>query len=190
MSQSTFCEHIVKQKCQGKFLIYKILLIALYSAVAIFPSLAIIVFAPSSLTVPFLLVIATVVTILVTFTWKYTSLEYEYQIVDDTILFTKIFGKSRRVCEIEMPMSAFTVVGAHTPESEKYLSELLVDRTYLFISSFNAENIHFGVFNADDDICIVFFEATDDILFKIRRYSPGAIRAYEREMRAIQHKIN
>ena len=188
MTHSTFCEHIVKQKCQGKFLIAKILLGALYGAIAIVPSFIIIMFAPPYLIIPFLLVIASVIFVLFRLTWKYTNVEYEYQVIEDSILFTRIIGRSKRVCDIEMPIRAFSLLGAHNPDAEKYLSELLVDRSYLFISSFNAENIHFGVFDAEGETCIVFFEATEDVLAKIRRHNPSAIRAYEREMRSIQLK--
>ena len=96
MTQNTFCEHIVKQKAQGRFLIYKILLIALYVALLLLPSVAIILFAPPNLIVPFLLIIATVTFFVFKLTWKLTCLEYEYQIIDDTIIFSKIFGKTKR----------------------------------------------------------------------------------------------
>ncbi len=187
--QGAFCEHIVKQKAQGKFLIFKILAIAFYIALAVIPSGIIIAFAPANLTVPFLIVIAAVVFITFKLTWKYTCLEYEYQIIDDTISFTKIYGKTRRKTVIEMPMRAFTTLGAHTPESEKYLGELLVNRTYLYISSFNAENIYFGVFNANDEVCIVFFEATDTAISKLKKYGSSAMRTLEREIKRIEGKI-
>ena len=118
MTHSTFCEHIVKQKCQGKFLIAKILLGALYGAIAIVPSFIIIMFAPPYLIIPFLLVIASVIFVLFRLTWKYTNVEYEYQVVEDTILFTRIIGRSKRVCDIEMPIRAFFLLGAQKMQEE------------------------------------------------------------------------
>lgn len=183
MTQNTFCEHIVRQKCQGKFLIFRILLISLYAALLILPSFAIILFAPPNLIVPFLLVIASVVFLIFKLTWKLTCLEYEYQIIDDTIIFSKIYNRSRRKCLIEMPIRAFTVLGKYTHEAEGYLSHLLVDKSYLLISSFTAESIYFGVFEADGRKCIVFFEPTESSEMKLRRFAASAIRAYEREIK-------
>lgn len=183
--QNAFCEHIVKQKTQGKLLIVKIALVCLYIALLLLPSLAIIIFAPSNLTMTFLVIIAVVVFLIFKFTWKLTSIEYEYQIIEDSIIFTKILGKTKRKTIIEMPIRAFTMLGEHSEKSEKYLSTLMVDRTYLFISSYAAESIYFGLFDAKDEKCIVFFEATDNARLKLKKYAPGAIRAYEREIQKI-----
>lgn len=183
MTQNTFCEHIVKEKCRGKVLAFKVLLIALYISLLVFPSLFIIMRAPSSLTVAFLIVIATVVFIIFKLTWRLTNVEYEYQIIDDTIIFTKILDKTRRKTVIEMPQKKFSVLGKYTPDSEKYLSRLLVDRSFLMISSFDADNIYFGVFEADDLTCIVYFEATENAIQKLKKYASGAMRAYERELK-------
>ncbi len=183
MTQNSFCEHIIKQKCQGKLLITKIFFIALYVFLLTLPSFAIIMFAPPNLIVPFLLVIASVVFILFKLTWKFTCVEFEYQIVDDSIIFSKIYGKSKRTALIEMSIKAFNIIGAYSEESEKYLKELLVDRSYLLISSLDAENIYFGVFDADGEKCIVFFEVTDTALQKLKKYGSGAMRAYERTIK-------
>ncbi len=183
MQHNTFCEHIVKQKCEGKFLVFRILLIILYASLGILPSSAIILLAPTGLIVPFLLVIATVVFVIFKLTWRLTCLEYEYQIFDDSIIFSKIYGRSRRKSLIEMPIRAFSVLGKYTAESEKYLSHLLVDKNHLLISSFSADNIYFGVFDSDGKKCIVFFEATEAAETRLKRQGSSAMRAYEREIR-------
>lgn len=183
MTQNIFCEHIVKQNCKGKFLIYKILLVALYIALIILPSIAIILFSPSIFTVPLLIITASAVFLIFKLTWKLTQVEYEYQIIDDTIVFSKIYGRTKRKTVIEMPIRAFSILGKHSPDAEKYLSNLLVDKSFLFISSFNAENIYFGIFEADGQKCIIFFEITDVAEMKLRRYAPSAMRAYDREIK-------
>lgn len=183
MTQNTFCEHIVKQKRQGKLLVIKILIIALYIALEIIPTVALIALAPSFLLVPFILIVTTVVVIIYKITWKYTCIEFEYQIIDDTIIFTKIYGKTKRKNILEMPIRAFSVLGAHTAEAEKYLSELLVDKSFLFISSFDAENIYFGEFEAEGEKCIIFFEVNEATSLRLKRHAPLAIRAYERKIK-------
>jgi hypothetical protein len=112
-----------------------------------------------------------------------TNIEYEYQLIDDTIVFTKILGRTRRRTIIEMPQKTFSLLGKYTPESEKYLSRLLVDKSFLLLSSLDAESIYFGVFEADGLTCIVYFEATETTIQRLKRYAAGAMRAYDREMK-------
>lgn len=183
MIQNAFCEHIVKQKTQGKILVYKILLAALYATLLILPSFAIILFAPPFLIVPFLLIILTLVIVIFKLTWRLTCIEYEYQIIDDTIIFSKIYGRTKRKTFVEMPIRAFEVLGKYSDESEKYLSRLLVDKSLLFISSFTADNIYFGVFEDSGEKNIIFFEINESAKAKIARYGSIALRAYDREIR-------
>ena len=147
------------------------------------PLFLILTLCPVFLWVPFILVIATITVIAILMTWKYTSVEFEYSIVGDTISFVSIYGKKSRKGKLSVAIKDFSEIGKYTDAAEKHLEEVVIDRDYLFISHLMAEHLYYGLFDDDGDKCIVYFEATDKALSLIKKYNFSAFRAYEREIK-------
>ena len=183
MFEGNAYEHIVKQKVEGNLLYKKICLILAYIIIFTMPLFLILTLCPVFLWVPFILVIATITVIAILMTWKYTSVEFEYSIVGDTISFVSIYGKKSRKGKLSVAIKDFSEIGKYTDAAEKHLEEVVIDRDYLFISHLMAEHLYYGLFDDDGDKCIVYFEATDKALSLIKKYNFSAFRAYEREIK-------
>lgn len=189
MLEGSAYEHIVKQKVEGNLLYKKICLILAYIIIFTMPLFLILTLCPVFLWVPFILVIATITVISILMTWKYTSVEFEYSIVGDTISFVSIYGKKSRKGKLTVAIKDFSEIGKYTDAAEKHLEGVIIDRDYLFISHLMAEHLYYGLFNDDGDKCIVYFEATDKALSLIKKYNPSAFRTYEREIKKFAASI-
>ena len=103
---------------------------------------------------------------------RYSSLEFEYTMVEGVVTFSEIFGKSTRRVARELEIRACAVIA---PIDDAKLSDFGAVDEYFAVSSMNAENIYGMAFDGEKGKkTIVYFEATDEALRICRAYNPRA----------------
>ena len=104
-------------------------------------------------------------------TAAYGEVAYEYSIVSGEAEFAKIFGDRFRRKWFTVKLSDFEVVA---PYSGRYADDAdngSYDRIYKAISSFDAEDIYYGIWTDEDGRkCIVFMELIPKSLKMMRSY--------------------
>ena len=174
MNDSQNYEKLIQKKTEGKLLLSKISLVILYVVFAVVCVLLIIFPGKAN---PLLFVLAALIEwILIKFTWRLTQIEYEYAIFDGIFVLSKILGKSSRRDIFESKLSEATKVA---PYAEQYIIELntkKVERIIKAISSENADNVWFILFEKENgDAAVILFEADEKSLKLIRRSCHRAV---------------
>ena len=174
MNDSQNYEKLIQKKTEGKILLSKTLLIILYSVIAIVCVLLIIFLGDAN---PLLFVLAAVLEwLLITFSWKLTQVEYEYAIFEGVFVLSKILGKLNRKDIFENDLSEATMVAPYSDQYKKDVEAKGIDRVIKSISSENAENIWFILFERENgEKTVVLFEADEKCLKLIRRRCPRAV---------------
>ena len=113
------------------------------------------------------------------FTWRYVSVEYEYSITSGELTFSKIFGsRSRRTVLKLMLRDALRIAPLDNTEEARKASEYLPEREFWAISSQNASDVYFILFEykqgGSSHRAIFYFEATQKALQICRFYNPSA----------------
>lgn len=173
-------EYIVKQRAEGDLLAKKIWCILGY---VIFPVAAIVLimnlFYGSFLLVPALVAVIGVEIFLIFFTWRFTHVEFECSILDNTLTITKIVARSHRKTCLELDIKAFYEIGLFTPEVSEKMESKTLDKDYIFISSLDSENIYYGIFAEGEEQCVLYFETTTEAFAHIRKLNLSAVRRAE-----------
>ena len=174
MNDSQNYEKLIQKKTEGKILLSKTLLIILYSVIAIVCVLLIIFLGDAN---PLLFVLSAVLEwLLITFSWKLTQVEYEYAIFEGVFVLSKILGKLNRKDIFENDLSEATMVAPYSDQYKKDVEAKGIDRVIKSISSENAENIWFILFERENgEKTVVLFEADEKCLKLIRRRCPRAV---------------
>ena len=118
---------------------------------------------------------------LVFFTWRYVSVEYEYSITSGELTFSKIFGnRSRRTVLKLMLRDAIKIAPLDNEFEAKKAGEYLPEREFWAISAQNAPDVYFILFEYDTgkggekQRAVFYFEATQKALQVCRFYNPSA----------------
>ena len=114
--------------------------------------------------------------IIVFFTWRYVSVECEYQILDGEMKFMEIYGSKnmRELCRVRV--SAMTRIAPYSGEYKAEADAISEDNRCLCVSSMDASDIYFAKFkNVAGEDCVVFFEATEKTLKVLRYYNSETI---------------
>lgn len=169
MSDSAFCEILVKRKCEGSllakrlgFLFVCFVFAMLWSVITVLLS-----FSPAIIALGVLLT-----AFFVYMSLKLTVLEYEYSIVNGTLYFAKIFGKTRRREVFDIDIKRIDTFGNYTKEIQENFKE---DGAKLFIalSSSKIQNAKYVKFKDSGDTTHVFvFECNEEMEKKIKSHNP------------------
>ena len=114
--------------------------------------------------------------IIVFFTWRYVSVECEYQILDGEMKFMEIYGSKnmRELCRVRV--SAMTRIAPYRDEYKAEADAISEENRCLCVSSMDASDIYFAIFkNVAGEDCVVFFEATEKTLKVLRYYNSETI---------------
>ncbi len=164
---TNYTEQTVSQKPEGKFRLYRILMAAAYVVYAL--TFFIIC---TEVKLPMLIALLPVTTwILVFFTWRYVSVEYEYFLGNGILTFTKVYGGRTRRVLFALPIRDMETVAplADSAEAVKKAAAVLDLR-----GSEKAPGAYcFTAKDADGNTVAVLFSATEKAL-KILKYYNGA----------------
>ncbi len=173
-------EYIVRQKTEGDLLAKKILCITGY---ILFPVAAVILvvnlFYGSLLLIPALIAVTGVELLLIFFSWRFTHIEFESVIHDNSLTITTIVARSRRKVSLELDIKAFYEIGLFTPEASEKMEGKTLHKDYVFISSLESESIYYGIFSEGEEQCALYFETTPEAFSHIRKLNLSAARRAE-----------
>jgi len=173
-SLSDSYEYTVKQKQEGKILLRKILLIAVYILYVI---TVLTVALLTRLAAPAIAFIPITLWILIHFTYLYCNIEYEYSMMDGYITFSTIYGSRKRKEGFSMRISAFEKVCPYNEDYAKILEQFDPSRIYSAFSSENTpDDPYFAIFkDKNGKKCVFFFEATNRALRIMKYYNENTV---------------
>lgn len=158
-------EYIVKQKSEGIWRWRRFAMILLYTVLTL-------AFLGTFIAIKFPWAIAflpLLVWMLIYFTWRYVSPEYEYSTLSGEITFTTIYGGKTRKALFTANIKDFQTIAPYDEAAEAYVSAQRCNRDFLCMSSLQAPDLYYGIFMLEDEKCVVYFEATEKAL-KILKY--------------------
>ena len=143
----------------------------------IFFSLFIVWSATQGISFPILILGALLTGSAVLFTWKYTSLEYEYSVTGNYFSLAKIYGKRTRKAVWEIDLKRATLIAPCTEEYRSQAEKSSPSRILHVTSQADAPNTWLLLWNdeAEDANMVLIFEANDKLLSILRRVSPRAL---------------
>ena len=173
MEEFQLYEYVVAPKKEGKYRLKRTLLICAY-AVLIMTLVALLASFPA-LTPVFALSLV-FMCIVVFFTWRFVSVEYEYSIVSGEVTFSEIYGgrTRRKILTFRLKDCAMIVPAQDRLQAEK--AELYgAVHTYSALITAGSPDAYIAAFeNEKKEKCLVYFEATEKALKICRFYNPSA----------------
>lgn len=170
MDSPGYSEYVVAKKAEGKNLLLRILLITLYVLFALS------YFIFFTVVLPIVMLIALLplfVWMLIFFTWRYASVEIEYQIVSGVVTFYHIYGRRSRRKKFAYKIKDMLTVAPmdRTHESDYTKSTL----THDFRGSAKSPDSYYFTYKDNaGKTCVVYFEATARTLKSFRYYNSAA----------------
>ena len=163
-------EYTVAQKSEGKWSIYRWLMLSGYVLFAAGYFIA----AYLSGFIPLVAILPLLLWILVYFTYRYVKPEYKYEISEAYLKFYRIYGKKAkevtriRICDADfiIPLeSAITEIQRYSPS-----------RTYSAIPSKDSTDLYVILYKNDSqDACAFMFKATAEALKCLKFYNGNTV---------------
>lgn len=158
-------EYIVKQKSEGVWRWRRFAMVALYVLLTL-------AFLVTFLAINFpwaITFLPLLVWMLIFFTWRFVSPEYEYAMLSGEITFTTIWGGKTRKKLFSVNIKDFSAIAPYDEAAEAFVSAQKCNRDFRCMSSLQAPDLYYGIFMLEDEKCVVYFEATEKAL-KILKY--------------------
>lgn len=180
MNEFNTYEYVVAQKSEGKWKVRRVLLVIGY-IVFVLGLLSIGIF--SRLLVPLLALTPIAVWILVFCTWRYVSLEYEYNITSGVFTLSNIYGGKSRKKLLEVQVKDLVTVAPYNyelPETVERADETIrrfaPEKEYVAVSSFDSPDVYYALYTdkETEEKVIIWFEATSKALKVFRFYNAPA----------------
>lgn len=169
MNENNEFDYTVAKKPEGKYRLYRLLMIIGYVlfGAGYFIGLAIAHLYPIMAFTPLL------VWILVFFTWRFVSIEYRYETVSGGIKFYTVYGGKKKKLALDMRIKEFYEITPVNSETRVRIFGTHYDRSYFLSRSENDDtDKYFATFkNSEGKECIVYFEATEQLLKILRFYN-------------------
>ena len=175
MNEFSTYEFVVAQKSEGKWRLARIGLVLLYVCFVLGAMLT----GISLNVLPPLALVPVFTWMLVFFTWRYVSVEYEYSITSGEFVFSKVFGNRSRRTVLKLMLRDATRIAPldHAEEAAK-ATAFRPEREFSAISSQYASDVYFILFEyqtgKEKHRAILYFEATQKALQICRFYNPSA----------------
>ncbi len=167
-------EYTISEKKTPRLRLRRAGLITLY---ILFPIVILVIVATSkvgALFAPMCAFLAIATWMLVFFTWRYVSIEYEYTVVSGRVTFCKIYGGRSRKKITEFMIKEAEAIAPDNKANADKIKYFSPDKEYNCISAPGAEDAYFMTFrNEEGTKCVVRFEATSKMLGICRFYNPS-----------------
>ena len=176
------CEHVVPRKKEGA---YRFLKTAIIAAWIVIPAIIIMVCLAlvTTLELDFLWVSIFLIPLFAflgakigPITAAYGEISYEYSIVSGEVEFAKIFGDRFRRKWFTVKLSEMEVLAPYDGIYADKADNGNYDKIYKAVSSFDAPNIYYGIWQDEDGKrCIVFMEMIPKSLKMARSYNHSTV---------------
>ena len=168
---SNFVNYGVKKKAEGKYGLKRTLFILMYILI---PAAIAGVFIAIKI-LPILATLPVFLWMLIFFTWRYASVEYEYIILDGEFRMLKVYGsKSMRVL-VSTRVSGMTAIAPYDSEHKAAADAVPAANRIEAVSTMSAPDIYYAIFTEDNEEYAVFFEATAKTLKALRYYNESTV---------------
>lgn len=109
-------------------------------------------------------------------TLAFGEVAFEYTVASGEMSFAKIFGNRFRREWFSLKLSDMEVCAPLTPQAERDIERLDVQKRYVAVSSDKAEHIYYAVFtNSKNERCLMYFEVIKKSLKLIKNYYPATV---------------
>lgn len=172
----------VAMKPEGKIKLYRFLLICLYVLIPVV-AIGLMMFSSNGgLFAIFGCLLCLADVILIFFTWRYVSFDYEYEIASGKVTFKKVLNAfNHRIPkpQMEFMLKECSAIEPYNnpdyPESMKKYEAAQVEKVYWGLSSTKAADAYYALFeDANGKKCAFLFEATGDTLKRCKWYNKDA----------------
>ena len=179
MQEFSTYEFVVSQKIEGKWRLARFGLLLMYVLFVVVCFAVGITFK----VLPPLALVPIFTWMLVFFTWRYVSVDYEYSITSGELTFSKIFGNRSRHKELTLTLrDAVRIAPLENAAEAERATAYRPEIEFSAISSLSAPDIYFILFEhkyrehgkEKTKRAIFYFEATDKALQICRFYNPGS----------------
>ncbi|MBQ8004972.1 MAG: hypothetical protein IJ303_01505 [Clostridia bacterium] len=164
MSEFSTYEYVVSQKIEGKWKLKKLGMLLLYFLFIV----GWFIFGFWSKMFPLLALMPITLWMLVFFTWRYVKVEYEYSMVSGEVTFSNIYGGRSRKQTISFRIKDCRLIAPLATHEHK-IKDYAPEKIFSAVSSSKAADVYFAVFEKDEKLYAVYFEATAKAL-KIFKY--------------------
>ena len=103
--------------------------------------------------------------------WKLFNVEYEYSMTSGIMTFSRINGGIRRKQLLSLHIKEMQEIAPYDEEARLHLETLPLVKNHVLVSHMGADNIYYAVFKQEDDLQVVYFEATEKALHILRYYN-------------------
>lgn len=169
-------EYIIKPQRGGKRLLYRVLTVV---GIAVVSATAILIFLnllPFQIFMPASLAILSLSVALGFILLRLMSVEYEISIGRTELSVVNIHGKGWRRPALDLPISQISEVGIYDDDAYERLSKRPIHRSVTCISSFDAPDIYYALFELDGETGLICFEADENAINRLRSLNPRAFR--------------
>lgn len=164
-------EYAATQKAEGKWLIYRILLISLYVLYAA----GYFVFIFITRMIPLGALIPVTLWIIIYFTWKYTRPDYKYIIEAGKLTFYVIYGNKKNHLKTEIRISSAEKI-APVRDISADISEFAPEIVYNALPCQNTADAYAALYkNEAGKRCVFYFVATAQALKLLHFYNSRTI---------------
>ena len=173
MTEFQIYEYTVKPQTKGLWLRRKIGAIILYFVFAAVYFVISGLLLDGALFYPMLFALPLILFGIILFSWKYTKVEFEFQLEGDTLKISEIYGKSARKKKLEVAVRDFIEIAPYTADSQEHVESFAPEKDFLFFSSLDSPALCYGLFKgAEDKLWVVYFDVTDEMVRRLRRLNP------------------
>ena len=163
------CEYSVMQRIEGKWLLFRVLLVISYVLffIGYFAFAVIIKFYPIAGFTPLF------TWMLVYFTWRHVSVTYRYEIVSGEMIFTKILSDRFKKKMFRLRIKTLDRIAPATDRIEKSRIEAFEPEKILWAaSSMDSPDLYYAVFTDEKGKrTVLYFEATRKALQLLGHYN-------------------
>ena len=173
MEEFQMYEFVVAPKKEGKYLMKRVGMIIAYAVVVL--ALLMLLISFPAMTPVFALSLV-FMCIIVFFTWRYVSVEYEYSMVSGEVTLSNIYGGRTRRQVLTFRLKDCTMIApAHVREWQERAELFGAEKVYSALSTAGVPDAYFATIEDENKTkCIVYFEATEKALKICRFYNPSA----------------
>ncbi len=173
MDLTSTYEYVVSPKAQRSWRVRRVLMIVAY---VVYTVGAFVLGSISGLLVPMLALVPLSTWIIVFFTWRYVSVEYEYSLTGGVMTLTYVYGGRSRKVAAEIRIKEASMIAPFDGEYIKRAEAYTPEETLDFTADLQHPDVYCLLYETEEERRgIVYFEATERALKILRYYNPSTV---------------
>ena len=171
MAEFNSFEYASEQKSEGKYLAFRIALLAFY---VIFAGTYFLI-AYVTRIIPIVAILPIFLWMLIFFTWRYTSPDYKYSIESGVFTYSVGYVKNKKKTKSSFKISTAEAIMPASEAKEK-IAEFAPTVTYTSVPSAKSHDVYVALYNDDKGRkCAIYFVATSQALRLLRFHNSRTV---------------